>query len=104
MEYMLCRFKRHIKISRKEKKSYALLKAVTIINPVMGWFKITQYENKQEMMIMSLVKNTWMTRYPWPTELTYKLGSEFIAYDFNHLLSGNLVQIYNPTINYAYQD
>ena len=30
--------------SRKEKKENLDLKAVTMIDPVTGWFKITQYE------------------------------------------------------------
>ena len=34
-------------IKRKEKKENFNLKAVTVIDPVTGWFKITQYDDKR---------------------------------------------------------
>ena len=51
-----------------------ILKAVTITNPVTGWFEITQYNDKKAMTIENLVKTTWQVRYTWPVEITYDRG------------------------------
>ena len=37
----------------------------------MGWFKITQYDDKRLISIANLVEITWVTRYPGPTEIAY---------------------------------
>ena len=58
------------KISRKEKQTL-LLKAVTIVNPVTGWFEITQYVDKKEITIANLAETTWLVRYLWPLEIMY---------------------------------
>ena len=41
---------------RKEKKKYLIIKALMVINPVMGWFEITQYYDKHVITIANLVK------------------------------------------------
>ena len=38
------------------------LKSVTVIYPVTGWFKITQYKNKRSILIANLVETTWLYR------------------------------------------
>ena len=57
-----------------------------MINTVMGWFEILQYKDKQVVEISNLVENTWLTRYPWPIEIKYNQGSEFIVHDFKNCL------------------
>ena len=42
--------------------------------PVTGWFEITQYNDKIEILIASLVETTWLSRYPRPMEITYDQG------------------------------
>ena len=42
-----------------------------MVDPVTGWFKIIQYDNTCLISIEKLVENTWLTRYPRPTEITY---------------------------------
>ena len=42
-----------------------------MIDPVTGWSKITQYDNKRAISITNLVETTWLTRYPRPMEITY---------------------------------
>ena len=37
-----------------------ILKAVTMIDPVTGWFEITQYNDKKVMTIANLVETTWI--------------------------------------------
>ena len=58
------------KIQRKG-KLHLILKYVTMIDPVTGWFGVTQNNDKKAMMIVDLVKTTRLARYPWPVEITY---------------------------------
>ena len=51
-----------------------------MIDPVTGWFEVTQYKNKIAISIANLVENTWLSRYPIPTEITYDQGKEFIGH------------------------
>ena len=53
-----------------------------MINPVTGWFKIAQYDDKIVIYIAKLVETTWLYRYPRPIEITYDQGSEFIGHKF----------------------
>ena len=46
-----------------------------MIDPVTGWFKITQYDDKGAITIVNLVETTWLTGYPIPMEITYDQGS-----------------------------
>ena len=47
------------KIIRKGKETL-ILKSVTIIDPVTGWFEVTQYNDKKVTTIANLVKNMWL--------------------------------------------
>ena len=47
-----------------------------MIDPVTGWFEVTQYNDKKGMMIANLVETTWLVRYPWTVEITYDQGGE----------------------------
>ena len=53
-----------------------------MIDPVTGWFEITQYYDKIAIKIANLVETMWLTRYPRPMEITYDQGSEFIGHEF----------------------
>ena len=61
------------KINRKG-KYHLIFKAVNMVYPVTGWFEVTQYKDKELMMIVNLVKATWLVRYPWPVEIRYDRG------------------------------
>ena len=50
---------------------YIMIKSFMMIDPVTGWFKITQYDDKHSINILDLVENIWLTRYTWPTEIAY---------------------------------
>ena len=45
-------------IWRKSKKENLNLKAANMVNPVIGWFKITEYNDKIAITIANLVENT----------------------------------------------
>ena len=55
-----------------------------MIDPVVGWFEVNQYDDKKMMIIAILVKATWLSRYLWPSEITYDRGSEFLGQEFKN--------------------
>ena len=57
-----------------------------VINPVVGWFEITQYNNNVVIPIAKLVETTWMSRYPRPIKIIYDQGLEFIGHEFRKYL------------------
>ena len=50
-----------------------------MINHVTGWFKIMQYEDKHAISTIDLFGTTLLTRYPWPTEITYDQGLKLLV-------------------------
>ena len=60
---------------KKETKLHAL----TMIDPATGWFKISQILSKRADDIINILEFTWLTRYPWPTEIVLDRGREFAA-------------------------
>ena len=61
------------------KKDNLQLTAVTMINPVTGWFEIAQYKDKRAISIANLVETTWLSRYHIPIKIMYDQGREFIG-------------------------
>ena len=53
--YLILRYK----ICRKG-KYFLILKFVNIIDPVIGWFEVTEYNDKKMMTIANLVETTWL--------------------------------------------
>ena len=47
-------------------KQNLILKFVTIIDPVTGWFEVVQYGDKRAINIANLVETTWLYIYPRP--------------------------------------
>ena len=69
------------KISRKGK--YTLIsKAVTMIDPVTGWFELKQYRDNKAITIVNLVETVWLVWYQCPVEITYDRGGEFLGHKF----------------------
>ena len=57
-----------------------------MIEPVIGWFKIIQYDDKRALSIANLVETAWLARYPKPMEIVYDQGSEFMGCEFRKSL------------------
>ena len=76
------------KICRKE-KYHLILKAVTVIYPVTGWFEVTQYCDKKAMTIANLVEKMWLVWYLWPVEITYDQGGKFLGHEFKNSMIEN---------------
>ena len=49
-----------------------------MIDPATGWFEIHQYNDKRSITVANIAEQEWFSRYPWPTQITYDRGSEFI--------------------------
>ena len=49
-----------------------------MIDPATGWFEMREIKDKYAYTIANLVEQTWLTRYPWPTQITYDKGTEFM--------------------------
>ena len=60
-----------------EKEKQATLHAMTMIDPATGWFEIVPIPTKRADYIANLLEQTWLTRYPWPTEVRMDKGKEF---------------------------
>ena len=50
-----------------------------MIDPTTGWFEIAEINEKQADEIINRSEFTWLTRYPWPTEIIMDRGREFAA-------------------------
>ena len=53
-----------------------------MIDPATGWFQLQEYGDKRAGTIANIVEQNWYARYPWPTEITYDRGYEFIGHEF----------------------
>jgi hypothetical protein len=73
------------KINRKGKKAL-LCRCVTMIDPATGWFEMQQHDDKKSITVANIVEEEWLGRYPWPTQITFDRGSEFIGQDFQQMI------------------
>ena len=62
-------------------------KCVTMIDPATGWFEIHEYNDKRAITVANIAEQEWFSRYPWPTQVTYDRGSEFIGHEFQSMLN-----------------
>ena len=62
----------------KDKKELVLW-AITMIDPATGWFEMREIKNKKAINVANIFEQAWLTRYPWPTEITYDQGNEFMG-------------------------
>ena len=74
---------------RRKGKDPLILKTVTTIDPVTGWFELAQYSNKKAMTIANFVETTGLVRYPWPVDIMYNQGGEFLGHEFKNSLMEN---------------
>ena len=80
-------------------------KCVTMIDPASSWFEIHQYDDKRSFTVANIAEQEWFSRYPWPTQITYDRGSEFIGNDFQHMIAndygikGKPITVRNPQAN-----
>jgi hypothetical protein len=88
-----------------KKKKNLICKCVTMIDPTTGWFEIHQYDDKRSITVANIAEQEWFSRYPWPTQITYDRGSEFIGADFQKMIKndygikGKPITVRNPQAN-----
>ena len=66
------------KASKNKEDDKLQLWCLTMIDPATGWFEMRQIKDKYAYTVANLVEQTWLTRYPWPTQITYDKGTEFM--------------------------
>jgi len=52
---------------------------MTMIDPATGFFNIVDIGQKTADVIANWLEIHWLSRYPWPTEITIDKASEFAA-------------------------
>ena len=93
------------KINRKGKLDPLICKCVTMIDPATGWFEVHEYQDKRSVTVANIAEQEWFSRYPWPTQVTYDRGSEFIGHDFQDMLKNDYgikrkpITVRNPQAN-----
>jgi len=75
-------------INRKNKTKLKC-RCVTMIDPATGWFEIHEYDDKRSITVANIAEQEWFSRYPWPTQVTFDRGSEFIGHDFQNMLKND---------------
>ena len=63
----------------KQNKKELNLHCLTMIDPATGWFEMKQIPDKRADTIANIVEQTWFSRYPWPTQIIFDRGKEFMA-------------------------
>jgi hypothetical protein len=92
------------KIRRKGNKDL-ICRCVTMLDPATRWFEIQQYDDKQSITVANIIEQEWFSRYPWPTQVTFDRGSEFIGQDFRKMIKedygvkAKLSTVRNPQAN-----
>ena len=82
-----------------------ICKCVTMIDPASGWFEIHKYNDKQAITVANIAEQEWFAWYPWPTQITFKRGNEFIGHKFKHMVTHDygikkkMITVRNPQAN-----
>ncbi len=50
-----------------------------MIDPATSWFEIKELKDKEAILVASLVEQIWLNRYPWPSEIVFDRGTEFMV-------------------------
>jgi hypothetical protein len=91
-------------IRRKGHKNL-ICRCVTMIDPATGWFEIHEYDDKRSITVANIAEQEWLSRYPWPTQITFDRGSEFIGQDFQKMIKEDYgvkakpITVRNPQAN-----
>eukprot|EP00957_Ditylum_brightwellii_P157155 11961425-Ditylum_brightwellii.AAC.1 len=71
----------HRKVTHKngKKKKDFTLWCVAMIDPTTGWFEMAEIKTKRVDTVSNVVEITWLTRYPYPTQVVLDREKQFIA-------------------------
>ncbi len=66
-------------IKNLKTKKKLRIHCVTMIDPATGWLEIVPVKVKDAATVANVVEMTWLNRYPWPQEIVFDRGTEFLA-------------------------
>ena len=66
----------------RKRKETLNIKSVKMIEPVTGWFEITQCSKKKDTKITNLAETTYMVKHPWPVDIMHDQGGRFLGHEF----------------------
>ncbi len=90
---------------RRKGQDDLICRCVTMIDPATGWFEIHEYDDKRSITVANIAEQEWFCRYPWPTQVTFDRGSEFIGKDFQKMIKEDYgikakpITVRNPQAN-----
>jgi len=93
------------KLGNPEKpKTHIELHCVTVVDPATGFFKIVEIGEKTTAIIANWLEIHWLTRCPWPTEITLDKGKEFArevseTLKNKHGVKRKIITSRNPQVN-----
>jgi len=73
----------------KVERKPLILKAVTMIYPAIGWFKIAECDDKRAITVADIAEWTWLNRCPWPDLVNLDRGKEFAGIDFKDMIKSS---------------
>jgi hypothetical protein len=57
-----------------------------MIDPATSWFENKEVQNREAQTVASVVEQTWLTRYRWPTIVVFDKGTDFMG-DFARMVA-----------------
>ena len=90
---------------RRKGKPELVCNAMTMIDPATGWFELHQITDKRSDTCANVAEQEWFSRYPWPTQITYDRGNEFLGKEFQEMVKkeygvkGKHTTVKNPQVN-----
>ena len=79
-----------------KQQSHLILWCATMINLVTGWFEMSEIKTKRADLIANIIEQTWLNRYPWPTEVVLDRVRELMA-EFSKMICKDYGIIKKPT-------
>ena len=74
-------------IIKRKGKEPLRLHTITMIDPVTGWFELHELPgDKKAHTVAQIVEKEWYARYPWPTQVIFDRGSEFMGHEFRDMI------------------
>jgi len=88
----------------KKPETHIELRCVTVMDPATGFFEMVEIGHKTADTIANWLELHWLTRYPWPTEMTVDNGKEFArevseTLKNKHGINRKIVASRNPQAN-----
>ena len=72
--------------TKRKGQTDLICRAVTMTDPATGWFEVCQHDDKRSVTVANVVEQEWLSRHPWPTQMTFDRGSEFIGQAFKDMI------------------